>query len=145
MAQNTKVLLKGISLKKNSLFILKNTNRCIAFIINESLTNFWLMQKFEVTIIKKCMFCPILVFIRFGITCGYVHSIIDLSRNTGCYLGLSFYSRYWIHPNNISNTWGIFYSGNFCIFQSYRRELSVQFKYADVFSNPNGRIYNSIL
>ena len=118
MAQTTKEFFKGMSQIEIclSVFILQNTNRCINSIINEIPTTFLLMQMFEVTVIKKCMFSPTLVFIRFDITYTFVHSIISFSRNTGCTPVLYFYSKYWSHLQNISHTWGIFISNIFVSF-----------------------------
>ena len=128
-----------------AVFILQNTNMCISHIINEYPTTFRLMQRFEMTVINKCIFCPTLVFIIFDITYTYVHSIIDYSQNTGYTPGLSLYSRYWIHLHNISHTWGIFYFRYICIFHFSRRALSVQFLFVTIFSNHGGIINNSIL
>ena len=147
MAQTTKELFKGISQLENflSVIILQIKNGCISSIINERFTTFLLMQRSEVTVINKCMFCPTLVFVRFDITCTYVHSSIEFSQNKGCSPGFSFYYRYWSPPHNISHTWDIFYLIYFCIFHSSRRILSIQFKFVDLFSNPRGIINNSIL
>ena len=147
MAQTTKELYKGISqfFLCLSVFILQNKNRSISSIINESPTTFQLMQRFEMTVINKCMFCPAVLFIRFDITCTYEHSIIDYSHHIGCTPGFSFYSRYGIHLHNISHTWGIFYLGYICIFHFSRRALSVQFLFVNIFLNPRGGINNSIL
>ena len=147
MAQNTKEFFKGIS--QNEIFlsisILQNKNRCIISIINETPTTFWLMQRFEVTVIKKCMFCPTLLLIIFDITYTYLHSIIDFSQSTGYTPGFSFYSKYWSHPHKIYHSWGIFYLKYICIFHSSRKSLSVQLMFEDIFSNPRVRINNSIL
>ena len=40
-----------------SFIIIQNTNSYISSFINEILTIFWLMQSFEVTVIKKCVVC----------------------------------------------------------------------------------------
>ena len=147
MEYTTKELFKDVSQIEIFLyvFILQNKNRCISSIINEIPTTFWLMKKFEVTVKKYCMFFPTLILIIFYITCTYVHSIVDFSKNTGCSPGFSLYSRYWSHFHNISFTWGIFYLRHFCIFKSSRRSLSVQFKFIYVFSNIRGIINNSVL
>ena len=147
MAQTTKEFYKGLSqfFLCLSIFSLQNTNRCISSIINEIPTTFPLMQRFEMTVINKCIFCPEVLFIRFEITCKYEHSVIDYSYNTSCTPGFSFYSRYWSHLHNISHTWVIFYLGYICIFHFSRGSLSVQFLFVNMFSNPRGRINNSIL
>ena len=146
MSQTTKEFFKGISqIEIFSLSLSFKKNRCIIYIINESLTIFLFMQRFEVTVKNRCMLWPKLLFIRFYITCTYVHSIIEFYQNTGCYPGFSLYSRYWSHPHNISNTWGIFYFRKFCIFHSSRRALYVKFKFVYVFSNHRIRINKSIL
>ena len=147
MAQTTKEFLMGMSqfFLCRSVFILQNTNRRISYIINENPTIFRLMQRFEMTVINKFMFCPSVVLIRLDIICKYEHYIIDSSQNTGCITGYSFYSKYWSHLNNIYNTWGIFYLKYIWIFHFYRRALSVQFQFVNIFSNPGGRIDNSIL
>ena len=147
MAKTTKEFYKGISqcFLCISIFILQNTNRSIRSIINEILTIFRLMKRFEMTVINKCMLFPTAVFNRLDITCTYENSIIHSSQNTGCTPGYSLYSRYWSHLNNISHTWGIFYLIYICIFHFSRRALSVQFLLVNIFSNPGGIINNSIL
>ena len=108
-----------------SVFYLQNTNRCISSIVYENPTTFSLVQRFPMTVIKKYMLCPSVVFNRLDIICTYVHSIIHWSHNTGCTPGYSFYSWYWSHVHNISHTWGIFYLRYMWILHSSRRALSV--------------------
>ena len=136
MSQTTSEFYKGIYqfFLCLSVFILQNTNMRISSIINESPTTFLLIQRFEMDVINKCMFCQPLAFIIFDIKCTYEHSIVDYSQNTGCTPGFYFYSRYWSSLHNISHTWGIFFLRYICIFRCSRRELSVKFMFVDNFS-----------
>ena len=137
MSQTTKEFFKGMSqmFLCRSVFILQNKNRCISPIINENPKTFWLMQRIEMTVINKCVFCTAVVFIRLDITCTYEHSIVDSSQNTGCTPGLSFYSRYWSHLHNIYHKWGILYLRYIYIFNFSRRALSVQFLFVNIFQS----------
>ena len=128
-----------------SVIILHNTNRCICYIINHSPTKLLLMQWFEETVINKLMFCRIHIFIRSDLTYTYLHSFIEYSYNNVCTHGLYCYSNYWSRLHNTSHTWGIFCLVHFCIFHSSRRALCVKLQFVGVFSNPRGRINNSIL
>ena len=146
MEHTTEEFFKGMSqITFSYVFILQNTNMCISSIIYENPTTFWLMQRFEMTVINKFMLCPAVVFSRLCITSTYEKCIIDSSRNNGCNPGYYFYSRYWSHLPNISHTWGILYLRYIWIFHFSRRALSVRFLLVNIFSNSGGRIDDSIL
>ena len=106
---------------------------------------FSLMQRFEITVINKCMIFPAVILCRLDITFIYENAIIDSSQNTGCTPGYSFYSRYCSHFHNISHTWGNFYLGYIWILHSSRRALSVQFLLVNIFFNYLGIIDDNIL
>ena len=128
-----------------SFSILQKKNWYIWYIINKIPIKFWLIKWFEVTFIKKWIFCLTHIFIRSDWTCTYIHSIIYSSYINGCTTILFFYFNYWSQFNNNSHTWGIFYLSHYCTFHSSMKALSVKFQFVDVFSNPRGRINNSIL
>ena len=92
-----------------SVFVFQNTNRCISSIVYQDPTTFSFVQRFVMTVIKKCMLFPQVVFNIVNITYTYVYSIIHCSHNTGCTPGYFFYSQYWSYVHNISYTCRIFY------------------------------------
>ena len=89
--------------------IIQNTNMCICSIINERPTTFWLMQRFEVTVIKKIMFCLKHVPFKSDWTWPFVYFIIHFSKDNSGTPFFSLYVKYWCQNHKISHTWGIFH------------------------------------
>ena len=86
MALPTKKLSKGMIqlFLWLSVFVLRNTNRCISSIVYENTTTFSLVQRFVMTVINKCMLCQQVIFNIMKIIYTYVYSISHCSQNTGC-------------------------------------------------------------
>ena len=87
-----------------SFFITQKKDRCISSIMKYTPTHFLFMQRFEVTVENKCMFCLTLIFIISDLTCTYVQSIVDSTYSTGCNPRLSFFSIHWSHLHSTSHT-----------------------------------------
>ena len=103
-----------------SVIITQNRNRCICSIINERPTIFWLVQKFDVTVINKCRFGLNLIVFILDWTCTYIHSIVNFVKDTA---GTPFFYscvQYRCHSHKISNTRVTFYLIRVCVIHSSR-------------------------
>ena len=109
----------------DSLSLTSNTQISASYLLSLRNPQHFLVQRFEMTFIKKLCFVQQLYFNRLDITCAYENSIIPFYHNTGCTPGYLFYYRYWSHFHNISPTWGIFYLRYMWILSSSRRALSI--------------------
>ena len=76
-----------------SVIFIHITNRCTCSIINEITTPFS-AQWLKMTVINKFMWYFILIINRIDLIWTYVHSIINVSKNTACNPLLSFCFRY---------------------------------------------------
>ena len=120
--RSTKESLGNVS----NLAFFQNTNRLIWYIIYEILTNVLLTQRFEMTVIKKFMFCLTDILFIYEWTWAYVHSIINSSKNISGTPLFYFYGKHWCHNHKFLS----------------HEELSISFIFVSFTPLGGHRLYN---